>query len=103
MEGTIMVNEVLASCYAHSPDHDLAHFWMTPLRWFPDIMQWIFGEDIEFPVYVKIIYDLGNCMMPQSSTFWEKHFLVICVSKGPHWSETYTWYLNTWKISRKNR
>ena len=68
-EGNIIVDGVLASCYAHSPDHNLAHFGMTPLRCFPDIMQCIFGEDIEFPVYVKIIYDLGNCMMPQSSTF----------------------------------
>ena len=83
MEGTIMVNEVLASCYAHSPDHDMAHFWMTPLRWYPDIMQWIFGEDIEFPVYVKIIYDLGNYMMPQSSTFWEKHFFGNLCFKRP--------------------
>ena len=69
MEGTIMVNNVLASCYAHSPDHDLAHFGMTPLRWFPDIMQWIFGEDIEFPVYVTIAADLGNWVWSQSAIF----------------------------------
>ena len=60
MEGTILVDKVLASCYAHAPDHNLAHFGMIPLRCFPEIMQWILGEDIEFPVYVKIVDDLGN-------------------------------------------
>ena len=59
-EGTIIVDGALASCYAHSPGHDLAHIAMTPVRWFPGILQWIFGEDIEMPVYLDIAADVGN-------------------------------------------
>ena len=36
MEGNIVVDGVLASCYAFA-DHDLAHIGITPMRWFPDI------------------------------------------------------------------
>ena len=64
MEGKIIVDGVLASCYAHSPDHDIVHFTVTPIRWFPELIQWFLGEDIEFPVYVKIIHDLGRWMLP---------------------------------------
>ena len=63
-----MVDGVLASCYAHSPDHDLAHLVMAPLRWFPEILRCIFGEDIESPVYVKIAADVGNGVWPKSAT-----------------------------------
>ena len=44
MEGNIVVDGVLASCYASS-DHHAAHIGMTPIRWFPEIMNWIFGVD----------------------------------------------------------
>ena len=49
-----MVEGVLASCYA-SADHDLLHFVMTPFRWFPEITEWILGEDNGLQVYVKIV------------------------------------------------
>ena len=53
MEGNIVVDGVLASCYPSS-DHDLAHFGMGPLRWFPKIIHWIFGEDNGLQGYVRI-------------------------------------------------
>ena len=34
MEGNIIVDGVLASCYA-SFDHDLAHIAMAPMQWIP--------------------------------------------------------------------
>ena len=37
MGGNIVVDGVLASCYALS-DHDLVHIVMTPMRWFPAMM-----------------------------------------------------------------
>ena len=43
-EGNIMVDEVLASCYAFV-NHELAHIGMMPIQWFPEIIQWVFGED----------------------------------------------------------
>ena len=67
-EGTIIVDGVLSSCYAHSPDHDVAHFVLTPLRWFPDIIHWIFGENIGMPFYVEIAAYFGNMIIPQSVT-----------------------------------
>ena len=64
MEGNIIVDGVLASCYPFS-DHDLAHYGMTPLRWFSDIMEMIFGEDKGFSVYVKTTEDLGRWVFPK--------------------------------------
>ena len=59
-----MVDGVLASCYASFPDHDMAHFAMAPMRWFPELIHWIFGEDTESPVYVKIIEYFGRSISP---------------------------------------
>ena len=67
MEGTIIVDGVLASCYAYSRDHDLANIVMTPLIRFPEIMQWILGDDIESPVYVKIAANLFFGVWPQGA------------------------------------
>ena len=39
-KGNIMVDGVLASCYA-SVNHDLGHIVMTPIRWFPEMVQWV--------------------------------------------------------------
>ena len=65
-EGKIMVDGVLASCYA-STDHDLNHVVMTPLQWFPEIMELIFGEQNGFPGFVNIVKDLGRLVVPFSS------------------------------------
>ena len=63
MEGNVLVDGVLASCYA-AADHDLAHLAVTPLRWFPEIMKWIFGAENEISVYVQISQDLGRWVVP---------------------------------------
>ena len=62
MEGNIMVDQVLASCYASSY-HDLAHIAMVPIQLFPRITEWIFGEDYESPAYVNIIKYFGNWVL----------------------------------------
>ena len=59
MEGNIIVDGVLVSCYS-SADHDLAHFTMAPMRWFPKIIQWIFGEESGFQGYVRINECIGR-------------------------------------------
>ena len=53
MEGNIVIDGVLASCYPDS-NHDVAHTVMTPMRWFPEILEWIFGDDKGFQNFVKI-------------------------------------------------
>ena len=62
-----MVDGVLASCYAFS-DHDLAHIGLTPIRWFPGIIDWVFGEDQESPVYLMVADQL---------TRWVLHYGLI--------------------------
>ena len=62
-EGNIVVDRVLASCYA-SFDHDLAHFAMTPMKWFPSLMEWIFGEDNGIQGYLSMAKILGRNVMP---------------------------------------
>ena len=64
VQGKIIVEGVLSSCYASFPDHDMAHFAMSPIRWFPQIMNWIFGEENESPVYVWVIEDFSKWIFP---------------------------------------
>ena len=66
MEGNLVADGVLASCYAFS-DHDLAHIGMMPMRWFPDIAKWIFGNDDGSQGYVNVAEVLGNWMLP----YWQ--------------------------------
>ena len=63
-----MVDGVLASCHA-SVDHDLAHFTMTPVQWIPEVVEWIFGEETGFPVFVSVIRKLGKLMLPYGQYF----------------------------------
>ena len=62
-EGNIIVDGILASCYA-STDHDLGHLVMKPLHWFPEIVEWIFGNKNKISAYAEIMTELGKYMMP---------------------------------------
>ena len=59
MEGQILVDGVLASCYAFY-DHDLAHIGTAPIRWIPQIMEWIFGKEKGISVYMAVTEDVGR-------------------------------------------
>ena len=63
-----MVNGVFTSCYADF-DHDLAHFVMTPMQRFSEMLEWIFGSDVGFPVYVNIAREIGILMLPDEIFF----------------------------------
>ena len=63
MKGNIVVDEVLASCHS-SANHDLAHIMMTPMQWFSEKIEWIFGDDTGFQVYVSMFRELGIVMLP---------------------------------------
>ena len=68
MDGNIVVDGVLASCYASS-DHDLAHIGMTPVRWFPGMVNWIFGGKNVPQGYVDFANNLGRWLLPQSPMY----------------------------------
>ena len=62
-EGNIIVGGILASCYA-SFDHDLAHLAMTPLQWFPTLIEWIFGQQNGIQGFVNIAKIFGRYVIP---------------------------------------
>ena len=66
-EGNIFVDGVLASCYA-SADHDLAHIMITPMRWFPEAVEWTFRMEEGFSVYVEMVKILGEYIIGECST-----------------------------------
>ena len=63
-----MVDGVLASCYADF-DHDMAHLTMTPMHSLSAVMEWIFGEDTGYPVYVSTLRRLGMLLLPEVHSF----------------------------------
>ena len=62
MAGNIIVDGVLASCYA-SCHHDIFHIGMTPVQWFPEAIEWVFGNDKKLLAYVNILNDLGYLVL----------------------------------------
>ena len=71
VEGTIVVDGVLASCYG-SYDHAVGHFMMTPIGWFPYITESIFGVGKGSPVYVNMACDLGEWLLPYQFVYIKK-------------------------------
>ena len=76
-KGNIIVNEVLASCYPSSVDYHLTHWSTTPIRWFPEIIQMIFGKEEGISTFIKISKELGIWMLPYRQLWWQytlKHY-----------------------------
>ena len=63
MDGNIMVNGVLASCYA-SVDHNLGHIGMSPVRSFPEMLEWTFGWDDGSSAFTKMAKKLSKSLLP---------------------------------------
>ena len=63
MEGNIVVDGVLASCYP-STYHDMAHIGMAPVQWFPEMIEWIFGDDNGLFAYANILEYVGRLILP---------------------------------------
>ena len=68
MDGNIVVDGVLASCYA-TVDHDLVHIATAPLRWLPGMLEWFFGDDDGFLVYARIGDSLKNVIIPEDVSY----------------------------------
>ena len=65
MQGNVIVDEILASCYGNF-HHNLAHLVMTPIQRFSKQMEWIFGDDLGYPVFVKTARELGMLLLPDN-------------------------------------
>ena len=63
MDGDIIVDRVLASCYAFG-NHDLAHIGVALLRWFPRMIALIFDEDYGISIYATTAEDISKWIMP---------------------------------------
>ena len=68
MDGNIVVDGILVSCYG-SFDNDLAHIVMAPIRWFSEVIEWIFGEDKEISAYAKINIQFGEWALPYGQSY----------------------------------
>ena len=64
MEGNILVDGVLASCYA-SFNHDIQQVVMKPLLWFPSMVDLLLGEEKSLNSYVTILEHVGEMMSLQ--------------------------------------
>ena len=73
IEGNIMVDGILASCYA-STNHDSAHMAMISVRWFPRIVDWIFGEENGSSVFGKIAKQFGKLALADRQFFEARSF-----------------------------
>ena len=60
MNAKIMVDKVLASCFADF-HHELAYSVMIPMQTFSELKEMIFGNEAGFPVYVSTADSLVNC------------------------------------------
>ena len=79
MEGKIMVDKVLASCYP-SADHDILHNGLVLVRYFPEVISWIFGEDNGFSSYIKIIEHCHKWIITNNHIYeWNGFFGVFDV------------------------
>ena len=64
MEGNIVVDRVLASCYA-IVDHDIAQIVMKPIQWCPDVIELVFGDENGVSAYINVAKTIGIWLLPQ--------------------------------------
>ena len=62
-EGRIIVDGVLVSCYAECP-HDLAHLTQKPMLKYAEVIEWIFGDEFGFPLYLATARRLSQLILP---------------------------------------
>ncbi|XP_034717415.1 sonic hedgehog protein A [Etheostoma cragini] len=74
VQGTVVVDQVLASCYAVIEDHDLAHWALAPIRLAHCVSSWLFRSQPQVSAqndgvhwYSKILYQLGTWLLDSHS------------------------------------
>ena len=63
MEGNIVADGVLASCYA-IVDHDIAQIVMKPIQWYPDVAELVFGDENGVSAYINVVKNIGTWLLP---------------------------------------
>ena len=73
MSGTLLVNGVVASCFANVHSHELAQFSLSPLRWYYQMSRWLsiekpFGNEIGDGMHsiAKILFEFIQSVHPSS-------------------------------------
>ncbi|XP_023216790.1 sonic hedgehog protein-like [Centruroides sculpturatus] len=66
--GTLLVDGILASCYA-SYDHYWAQIFLSPVRWFPNIFNQNSLQPVGVMPYVKILKFLAGALFPSNLKF----------------------------------
>ena len=80
MEGNIMVDEALASCYA-SGHYDIVHNTLVFVRYFPELVMWNFGEEDVFSSYIKIIQHFHKWVIANNHLYkWKVRHIFLAVS-----------------------
>ncbi|UJR18730.1 hypothetical protein I4U23_005637 [Adineta vaga] len=74
--GTILVNDVAASCYANVQSHDAAHFYMGPLRWYNSLARSLsiaepFGHQKSDGIHIvpRVMYEFARLARPSTLRF----------------------------------
>ncbi|KAI9518976.1 hypothetical protein NQZ68_032674 [Dissostichus eleginoides] len=72
VQGTVVVDQVLASCYAVIQDHDLAHWALAPVRFFYWVNSLLFQRPTSAQTdgvhwYSKILFQLGTWLLDSHS------------------------------------
>lgn len=74
VQGTVVVDQVLASCYAVVEDHDLAHWALAPVRLAHWVSSLLFSSQPQVSAqndgvhwYSKILYQLGTWLLDSHS------------------------------------
>ena len=84
MDGNIVVDNILVSSYS-SVDHDLAHIALLPVRKYPAMTEWIFGEVNESSVFFNIVEGISKEMLPYGYILRTKNlFSFIDILKVRH-------------------
>ena len=65
MEGNIIVDGVLTSCYG-IVDHDIVKIVMKPIQWYPGVIELVFGDENGIPVFLSIAQKFGRWILPHS-------------------------------------
>ena len=65
MEGNIIVDGVLTSCYG-IVDHDTVQMVMKPIQWYPDVAKLVFGDENGIPVFLSVAQDFGRWVLPHA-------------------------------------